>query len=109
MTLGGVISNLGATLNGGYTSNITITDATNDIHIPSINNGLNNLYVDRSSASTYMDGDLKISGTITLNSGSFNISSYTLDMKGGITKNSGNFTGGSTSNITVDSTNSALK
>ncbi len=108
MTLDGVINNSGATLMGGSSSNITINNYASDITLPGITYGINNLYINRSSANSVMSYDLTVSGTLTLNNGAFSINGNTLDLKGSLSTVSGYLLGGSTSNLTIDSSTATL-
>lgn len=114
MSNGSTLNYGSGSLTGGSTSNLTIGTGT-DITLNTVTGGLNNLISNRNIS---LGGDLTIAGTLTLNTGSFTLGTWTLTLNGptiaGTATNlvtsssSGLVFGGSSAGIQIPSSVSAL-
>jgi hypothetical protein len=104
------------TLTGGSSSNLTISGSASAITLPGAS--FNNVTINRSSGVS-MGGNLIISGTLTLTSGTFSVGNYRLTLNGnaiaGTTSNlsttsgSALIIGGSASSLSLPTSVTALK
>ena len=84
LTLNNPIGGTATNLNADGTSSITIAGSASDINIPSNISTLNNLTLNNSSGTT-LQGNLTVSGTLSLTSGDITTGSFTLFMGNGST------------------------
>ncbi len=107
ITVNGEISGSG-TLTGGVTSNMLISGSGDNLTLPTISNGLNNLTVNRSNKVISMNNNLSIGNLLTLSNGALSIGTNTLTLNGGLSITSGSLVAGSNSNIVISGTGGAM-
>lgn len=98
LSIGGQITKpMAGSIKGGSNSNLVITESITKVNIPLITDGIGNLQINRSSGAI-LDGNLVISGILTLTNGIFEVSSYSLTLNNPINTNPQNLitTGSST-------------
>ncbi len=110
LTLNGLIMPGLGSLAGGLTSNLVFDGSAGGTNLPGIK--LNNLTINRATG-IVMSGDVSVFGTLDLNSGTFSVNSYTLELNGGpisgtlsnlqTTMNSGLYFGGNATGISIPS------
>ncbi len=93
----------GAQMDATAASSVVVFAGTAGQNIPSgsfVSNTTDALTVNNSNGLT-LNGDLLISQTLSLTSGSFNLGANTLTLNGGISTSAGTLTGGSATNISI--------
>src|SRR5437773_294742 len=79
VTLNGSINSGGGTLTGGSLSSISFGGACSSTLLPAVQNGLNNLTINRASGIS-LAADLSVAGTLALTSGDLTTGTFTLTM-----------------------------
>ncbi len=108
VALNGNIAANSGTMTGTSTTNLSIggsgTITWSGVVIPS---SLNNLTLNRASATLPLSGNITLSGTLSISSGTLNASGRTLTLSGPITIGAtGTLSGSSSTNITIDGSGS---